>query len=136
MNAYALGQMDAVRSFLKEADYADALANGWGKVAPKETPSTLRMLGQMGGGFAGYHAAESAGKHLNLDQFGRSVGEVVGAGLGAASGSSAADAAYQGLVKNRRAAGIRKVAPKAALALGATATAAALAHHLLSKNDE
>lgn len=82
-------------------------------------------------------AGAAAAKHLGLANPG--IKGVVGAGLlgslgmsgaaGAAGGVHLADA----LAKRQRAATIRKFLPKAGLGLGAAATAALLAKHLLSK---
>jgi len=135
----------------KEADYADSMADVWGKVAPMKTPLAAKILGGISGGAAGVGAGAPLGALAGVRAvrgvegsapwipgviLGGGAGGVLGGAAGAVGGVKATDAAVQALVKNRRAAGIRRVAPKAALALGATATAAALAHHFLSRNDE
>jgi hypothetical protein len=65
---------------------------------------------------------------------GGNIGAAVGGGLGALAGGVPA---LGDVLRRRALAGkIRNFAPKAALGLGATAVAAGLAHHFLSKRDE
>lgn len=136
MNFYATGQRDALVVFLKEADYADSLAGLWGKVAPKKTPTKLRAGLGLLGGVQGASLGNELGELLGNHQTALTVG---GAGLGAGSGVHHAGVVYQNLVKNRRAAALRNILPKAGIAvgaLGAAGAAAAIAHHVLSNKDE
>jgi hypothetical protein len=90
MNFYQLGQREAAATYLKQADYADSIANAWEKVSPTKTPRAVdvasRVLGGVTGGALGGLGVdpESAGKFLEWN--GRTGGGVMDAIKGLAKG--------------------------------------------------
>jgi hypothetical protein len=150
MDFYAAGAREARETFIKEADYADRAAKLWEHLQPTQTPIAARAAGGLAGGIAGLGAgglggAAWGGRHPGLLGvtggiggfiLGGAGGGLAGGATGAGLGQAAVHKVHKMLTQSGRAGAIRKYAPGAAAAIGATALAASLAHHFLSRGDE
>jgi len=146
MDFYAAGAREARETFIKEADYADRAAKLWEHLQPTQTHPAASMAGAVAGGGAGGVLGMTAGRYLPVPQnlnVSPVVAPLVGAALGMNRGSQLGQAAvhkvHKMLTQRGRAGAIRKYTPMAggaAAAIGATALAAGLAHHFLSRGDE
>lgn len=144
MDFYAAGAREARETFIKEADYADRAAKLWEHLQPTQTPLAARAAGGLAGGAAGGLAGLTAGWHMPVAKSTNpfvvpALGTAIGAERGSLLGSAAVHKVHKMLTQSGRAGAIRKYAPMAggaAAAIGATALAAGLAHHFLSRGDE